>query len=174
MAQTAASLVYRGRSGARRGHYLHQLGSGIAALRARQRLTRKGLAIRLCVTSTRLGYWERGTCQPPVDVLVDLNELLGTTFEELLAAGESNESTHLRSHEGLETSERRSPMSEMMNEETGTLDMEITLPGVEGEESGISGSGPIEPPIDLDLKSERVQVDATEPDPSDPSASTAG
>ncbi len=55
-------------------------------------------------------------------------------------------------------------MSEETNEETGSIDVEITLPGVEG--SG-QGQPPIEP-IDPDLKSERVQVDAAQPAPVEP------
>jgi transcriptional regulator with XRE-family HTH domain len=64
-----------------------RLGRGIAALRSKCRLTRKGLASRVEISYSQLGYWERGLSQPPIRKLVALTRILGVSIEELIAAG---------------------------------------------------------------------------------------
>lgn len=135
------------------------LGSRIAAMRSQRQMTRKRLAAVLQVSANRLGYWERGKNRPRPPKLKELGRVLNIDVAELLAAGDANESNRLRSHEGPETLERRNDMSE----ETGIVDVEITLPG------DLPDQPPIQP-VTPDLKSERVQVDAAEPDPSTPPA----
>jgi transcriptional regulator with XRE-family HTH domain len=92
------------RGDAERDVYLVRLGSGIAAMRKRRRMTRKALASRLEVSTNRLGFWERGVYRPPADTLLKLLLVLEVSAAELLAAGEKA-LTRLRRHEGPETSE---------------------------------------------------------------------
>ncbi len=51
-------------------------------------LARKDLAERVGVTYAQLLFRERGTSKPAVWFLVKLLKILGTTFDDLLAAGE--------------------------------------------------------------------------------------
>jgi transcriptional regulator with XRE-family HTH domain len=69
-----------------------RLGRGIAAVRTGRRWTRKVLALRLKVTTKRLGYWERGVSQPPIEKLIALGQVLEVSIEELLRAGEAEAS----------------------------------------------------------------------------------
>lgn len=64
------------------------LGRGIAFLRSRRQLSRKGLASRLEVTYTQLGFWERGVSQPSIPKLRALTRILGASLEELIEAGD--------------------------------------------------------------------------------------
>jgi transcriptional regulator with XRE-family HTH domain len=69
-----------------------RLGRGIAALRTGRRWSRKKLALVLEVSYQRLGHWERGVSQPPIEKLIALGQVLEVSIEELLKAGESETS----------------------------------------------------------------------------------
>jgi transcriptional regulator with XRE-family HTH domain len=69
-----------------------QLGRGIAALRTGRRWSRKKLAMFLEVSYQRLGHWERGVSQPPIEKLIALGQALEVSIEELLKAGEAETS----------------------------------------------------------------------------------
>jgi transcriptional regulator with XRE-family HTH domain len=69
-----------------------RLGRGIAALRAARRWSRKKLATCLEVPYPRLGHWERGVSQPPIEKLIALGKIFGVSIEELLEAGEAETS----------------------------------------------------------------------------------
>ena len=149
MDQSAGLMRNAGEPAAEKRSYRVHLGFGIEAVRLRRQLTRKALASRLGVTAKLLGYWERGSCRPPIEKLVELCRVLRVTaVEDLLAAGERREAYLLRRHDGPEDSERRSEMSEETN---------VTVPGV-GVDPGIV-------PPEPDLKSERVQEEGVAPEP---------
>jgi transcriptional regulator with XRE-family HTH domain len=151
MDQSAGLMRNAGGTAAEKRSYRVHLGFGIEAVRLRRQLTRKTLASRLGMTAKLLGYWERGSCRPPIEKLVDLCRVLRVTVEDLLAAGETREAYLLRGHEDPGGSERRSDMSE---ETSGSV------PGP-GSEPGVI-------PIEPDLKSERLQEEATSPIPPEP------
>lgn len=73
---------------AERDFYLVRLGSGIAAMRNRRRMTRKALASRLGISTNRLGFWERGGYRPRGDKMLKLLLVLEVSAAELLAAGD--------------------------------------------------------------------------------------
>lgn len=66
-----------------------RLGQRIAKLRRNRRWTRHHLARRLGVPITRLGDWERGSCQPPLPMLLELGRYLEVSVEELALGGET-------------------------------------------------------------------------------------
>lgn len=132
---------------AERDFYLVRLGSGIAAMRERRRMTRKALASRLGISTNRLGFWERGGYRPPGDKLLKLLLVLEVSAAELLAAGDKA-LTRLRRHDGPEDSERRRSMS---NETSSTV------PSVEPDPGVVL--------IEPDLKSERLQEESVSPEP---------
>ena len=68
---------------------LVRLGLQIAKLRRHRHWTRHHLARRLGVPITRLGDWERGSCQPPLPMLLELSRYLGVSIEELALGGEA-------------------------------------------------------------------------------------
>jgi transcriptional regulator with XRE-family HTH domain len=69
-----------------------RLGRGIAALRTGRRWSRKKLAMFLEVSYQRLGHWERGVSEPPIEKLIALGQVLEVSIEELLAAGQAETS----------------------------------------------------------------------------------
>ena len=146
MAPSTVLLRRLGSRNAEKDTYLVRMGRGIATVRSRRQLTRKGLANRLEVTIKRLGDWERGVYQPPLAKLIALCGVLAVTVEELLAEGEARVSTRLRRHDSPGTSERRRSMS---NETSVTVESVEVEPGVV--------------PIEPDLKSERVQEESVAP-----------
>ena len=153
MDQSAGPMRNAGEPAAEKRSCRVHLGFGIEAVRLRRQLTRKALASRLGVTAKLLGYWERGSCRPPIEKLVELCRVLRVTaVEDLLAAGERREAYLLRRHDGPEISERRSEMSNEASNETS-----VTVPTV-GIDPGIV-------PPEPDLKSERVQEEGVAPEP---------
>lgn len=68
---------------------LVRLGRRISKLRQDRRWTRHHLARRLGVPITRLGRWERGSCQPPLPMLLELGRYLEVSVEELVLGGET-------------------------------------------------------------------------------------
>jgi len=64
---------------------LRSLGRRIAALRKARRWQRAHLARRLGVPRSRLAFWERGQCQPPLPMLLALGRVLEVSIEELAA-----------------------------------------------------------------------------------------
>jgi transcriptional regulator with XRE-family HTH domain len=151
MNQSAGLMRSAVEAAAEKRSYRVHLGFGIEALRLRRHLTRKALASRLGVTAKLLGYWERSSCRPPIEKLVELCRVLRVTVEDLLAAGETREAYLLRGQEGPGASERRSSMSNTASEETSTTGTELEpAPGVLPEP---------------ELKSERLQEESVAPEP---------
>lgn len=66
---------------------LVEFGQRIVRLRRRKGWAQAELAQRLGVTRERLGHWERGECNPPLDALLALGRVLGIPLDEL-AGGE--------------------------------------------------------------------------------------
>lgn len=62
---------------------LTALGQRISALRKARKWERAHLARRLGVPRTRLAFWERGQCQPPLADLLALGRVLEVSIEEL-------------------------------------------------------------------------------------------
>jgi transcriptional regulator with XRE-family HTH domain len=69
-----------------------RLGRGIAVLRMGRRWPRKKLALFLGIPYQRLGHWERGASEPPIEKLIALGQVLEVSIEELLEAGETETS----------------------------------------------------------------------------------
>src|ERR1700712_3081111 len=61
-----------------------ELGERIARLRRRKGWDRAALARELGVARDRVAKWERGENAPPLEILVALRRLLGTTLDELV------------------------------------------------------------------------------------------
>lgn len=60
------------------------LGQRIASLREARKWERVHLARRLGVPRTRLGFWERGQSEPPLEMLLALGRVLEVSIEELV------------------------------------------------------------------------------------------
>lgn len=65
------------------------LGQRIVRLRQQMGWNQKMLAMRLKVTRSRIGKWERGVNAPSLNDLVALTEVLGVTFDELVSGREA-------------------------------------------------------------------------------------
>jgi transcriptional regulator with XRE-family HTH domain len=63
---------------------LSELGKRITSLRKRNSWSRLKLARRLGVPRSRVGYWERGECAPPIESLVALCLVLEVSLDELV------------------------------------------------------------------------------------------
>lgn len=69
---------------------LSVLGQRIASLREARKWQRVHLARRLGVPRTRLGFWERGQCEPPLEMLLALGRVLEVSIEELAGVEPAN------------------------------------------------------------------------------------
>ena len=69
---------------------LRVLGQRIASLRAVRKWQRAHLARRLGVPKTRLGFWERGQSEPPLEMLQAIARVLEVSVEELAGVQPAN------------------------------------------------------------------------------------
>lgn len=70
---------------------MYKLPDNIKDFRMMRQLTQKDLANRLNRSVGTIANWEKGLTSPPVEVLMELSEALGTTPNELLGWSESEE-----------------------------------------------------------------------------------
>lgn len=68
---------------------MKKTGELIAMLRVAAHLTQSQLGERLGISYQAVSKWERGECLPDVSILVDLADILGTTVDNILCAGQS-------------------------------------------------------------------------------------
>lgn len=73
-----------------RNPLLKVLGQRIASLREARKWDRVHLARRLGVPRTRLGFWERGQCEPPLEMLLAIARVLEVSVEQLAGAEPAN------------------------------------------------------------------------------------
>lgn len=81
------------------------IGSKIRELRQRAGLTQEGLALKIGVTPSAVGNYERGVSFPKEEVLMSLFDALECTPNELLGAAPEagdNEREHLRMYRALD------------------------------------------------------------------------
>lgn len=84
-----------------------QIGDSIAALRRRGGMTQTELAVQLRVTHQAVSKWERGSCLPDLQNLVDLARLFRVAVDDLLGLNNGGEATpKARSNEWSASSER--------------------------------------------------------------------
>ena len=70
-----------------------KIGRFIAEKRREQGLTQAQLAEKLSITDRAVSKWENGIGAPPIDALVQISEIFGVYFEELLGLFESDKLT---------------------------------------------------------------------------------
>lgn len=75
---------------AERSPLLKVLGQRIASLRKARKWDRIHLARRLGVPKTRLAFWERGQCEPPLAMLLEIARVLEVSIEELAGVEPAN------------------------------------------------------------------------------------
>lgn len=69
---------------------LEKVGGQIAYLRKKKGLTQQQLAERLSVSFQAVSKWERAECLPDTALLVDLADILETSVDFILTAGEKS------------------------------------------------------------------------------------
>ena len=68
-----------------------KVGAKIAYLRKQKHLSQDELADKMYVTRQLVSKWENGTGVPKIDHVLDLCDILGVGFEELLCLNERKE-----------------------------------------------------------------------------------
>lgn len=121
------------------------IGSKIRELRQRAGLTQEGLALKIGVTPSAVGNYERGVSFPKEEVLMSLFDALECTPNELLGAAPEacdNEREHLRMYRALDDRGR----------ETVDLCTQTELERCQGENEVLVAARNGEPPHKITLK----------------------
>ena len=81
---------------------MYSLPENIKDFRIMRQLSQKDLANKLNRSVGTIANWEKGVNSPPVEVLMDLSDVLGTSPNELLGWSESEELTAFKKeHEAI-------------------------------------------------------------------------